>query len=287
MNGKYNLKLAACIFIMILTFPIAASAGLVERDGHKRARIAECFNDSAAQLLLLQFDSPFRDIGATPPAWQTLMSATPQDIANLDDTLVISAYDMIVTGDMEYAKKLEERGVVRQITPVWNERIILVGPIDRTGEMSGLSAGDILKKVHAGGDLFFSLLTDKRSIEVESELWRTAGVDYPQDGKGYVETGRDPVSALMQVGDERGFMLVGEASFALYIDAERFEPSITKMADTEYFRTSAACLLENSGFRKDRAADARKYIEWFTGADAEKIITSFSIGGINPFSSVK
>ena len=76
---------------------------------------------------------------------------------------------------------------------------------------------------------------------------------------------------------------MGEASFAQYTQAERFEPVLVKIAPTDHFRDTYACLAENSGFRKIRAADAAKYMEWLQGASAAKIISDFSIGGTNPF----
>jgi ABC-type tungstate transport system permease subunit len=286
MGKKHNLKFAAFVIVIVLALHGTASAGLVEPDGHKRTRIAECVNDSPAQMLLLQFDSPLREIGATPPAWQTLPSDTPQDYEALNDVLVIGAYDMIITGDPDYAQSLVERGIVRKTVPVWKERIILVGPMGRE-DMKGLPAAEIMRRVFSGDELFFSLLMDKSVMDAESVLWKASGIEYPHEGKGYVETGRDSVSALMQVGDERGFTLIGEASFSLYLDSERFEPSIEKLADTEYFKTGMVCLTENSGFRKFRTADAEKYIDWFASPEAEKVISSFFIGGTAAYSQAK
>jgi len=284
MGITHKFTLYILVSAMIMARCAAASAGLVEQDGFKRARIAECFNNSASQMLLLQFDSPLRNAGTAPPAWQTLPSETPDDFQKLDDILVISAYDMIITGNCDYAEDLRKRGIVREVTPLWKERFILVGPVGRESELSGLGVPEIMKRIHAGEELFFSMLNDISAREAENELWNASGVSDPQHGKGYVETGRDSVAALMQAGDERGFMLVGEASFALYADAERFDPALTKISDTDYCRTSVVCVLENSGFRKDRAANAAKYAEWFASPEAKKIISSFSLGGINPFS---
>jgi ABC-type tungstate transport system permease subunit len=87
----------------------------------------------------------------------------------------------------------------------------------------------------------------------------------------------------MQAGDEGGFALVGEGSFAQYVESERYEPALVKIADTDYFRVTYACLVSDAGFRRNRADDSAKYMEWFQGPDAGEIIAGFSIGGLNPF----
>jgi len=131
--------------------------------------------------------------------------------------------------------------------------------------------------------LFFSLLSDGFARKAEDELWKLASAVKIGENRGYVETSRDAVSALMQAGDEGGFVLVGEGSFAQYAESERYAPALVKIADTDFFRITYACLMSNAGFRRNRADDAAKFMEWFQGPDAGEIIAGFSIGGLNPF----
>ncbi|MDR2779695.1 MAG: hypothetical protein LBB28_01055, partial [Synergistaceae bacterium] len=95
------------------------------------------------------------------------------------------------------------------------------------------------------------------------------------------------LSALLQAGDEGAFMLICEGPYAQYVDSERFEPALVKMADTDYFRTTYACLTSNSRFRKLRAEGAEKFLEWILSPEGNKAISGFSIGGQNPFIPVR
>ncbi|MDR1650590.1 MAG: hypothetical protein LBR87_02245 [Synergistaceae bacterium] len=284
MKKSAYLLLCVSVAAAVLNCRAAGGADLSGQGPLRRVRIVECLNAPAAQMLLLQLDIRLRDMGPDEPAWRSLPSKTAGDREKLEDVFEIGVYDMIFTSDMDYANRLKERGIVRSVTPVWKERVILAGPESASAWTQGMSAAEIMKKAHGDEEYFFSLLTDGSSLAAESALWEDAGVSYPGDNKRYVETGRDPVTALMQAGDERGFILVGESSFAQYTEAERFEPPLAKLADTEYFRVTAVCMAENSGFRKYRTEQAEKYLEWCRGPEAKEIISSFSIAGVSPFS---
>jgi tungstate transport system substrate-binding protein len=146
-----------------------------------------------------------------------------------------------------------------------------------------MEASDIMKKAADDNVLFFSRITDDWARNAEDVLWKKAGVDTLTENSGYVETSRDDLSALMQAGDEGAFMLAGEGSYAQYVDLERFEPALIKIADTEYFRVEYACLTSNSGFRKLRSEGAEKFLEWLLSPEGKSEISGFSIGGFNPF----
>ncbi|MDR0764508.1 MAG: hypothetical protein LBE65_02825 [Synergistaceae bacterium] len=231
----------------------------------------------------MAFDSPLGGIGTVPPSLTTLPSETPEDLKNLEDAFVMANFDIIITGNGAYADFLLNRGMVKRPVPLWREKIILAGPAEGFATLSGLDAVSAIGKIFEGNNLYFSLLADDRVREAETALRESAGVGDGASYPGYVETSRDDLSALFQAGDEGAFILVGEASFAQYVEAESFEPALVKIAPTGHFRDTYACFTESAGFRRIRAADAAKYMEWLRSSAAAKIISGFTIGGTNPF----
>ncbi|MDR1472028.1 MAG: hypothetical protein LBS75_05840 [Synergistaceae bacterium] len=254
-----------------------------EPGAFRRVRIAECVNSPSAQLLLMKFAGEFSAMWESSPAWQTLPSETEADREALFDGMVIGAYDMIFTGDEEYARKLDDAGMLRGVYPIFRERVILVGPGDSAELPPGSSAGDIMRQIFAGGMLFFSPLGNKWILDAERAIWSGIGVKNPRENRQYVETGRDDVEALYQAEDEGGFTLTGEASFARYLDSSRGGLPLRRLSDTGMHRTSYLCLVSHSGFRKERAATADKYLEWLMGDGGREVMEDFKIGGIAPF----
>jgi ABC-type tungstate transport system permease subunit len=273
-------KLVACVLLSLLAGR-AFGAGVSE--DYNRVRIAECFNSPPSQFLLLGFAAPLGAIGTVPPLWKTLGFETPEDAERLEDTLAIAKFDIIITGNSAYAELLDKRGLVERLVPAYHETVILVGPAEMAPAMGRPDAPSAMKRIFSENRIYFSLLGDARVREAEADLMKSAGVSLDFTNQRYVETSRDDLSALFQAGDEGGFLLVGEASYAQYVEAERFEPQLVRIASTDYVRTTYACLLKNSGFRKIRSADAAKYMEWLRGEDARKLISDFRIGGMNPF----
>jgi ABC-type tungstate transport system permease subunit len=260
-----------------------ASAALAEElsdaDNYKRVRVMECANSPAVQLLLYRCGQSLAEIGSVPPAWQTLPAETVDDHEKLRDVMTTGVYDIIITSDEGYAKELLSRGLVRKAVPIFRERVVLAG---LARDLSGLGVAEIMKSIFDEKLLFFSRLSDKAIIDAENELWRLAGIDRPGESRGYVETGRDEAGALFQADEEGGFILAGEASFALYLGSTSSHV-LSSLSDTGYFRTTYACLTENFGFRKIRTEDAEKYMEWFAGEDGKNVVSTFSIGELNPF----
>jgi ABC-type tungstate transport system permease subunit len=222
-------------------------------------------------------------LGEEPPIWTTLPSSTVEDYEKLDDVGVIAFFDMMITSDREYAERLLERGLSSELVPVFRERLVLVGPAGMAPSLAGMSTDAILRKIFDEERLFFSPLSDRWIIESADALWASAGVENPGGNRGYVETGRDNVSALLQAGDENGFMLTGEASFAQYLDVQREEVYLAKLADTDYFRETIVCIMTNAGFRKERTRTARKYLEWLRSEEGQSEVGKFSMGGVAPF----
>ena len=275
-------KIFLTIILMFLGC-LPLHAGAPELEGFRRVRIAEVYNSPAAQLLIMRFDEPLSEIGDASPVWQTLPAETLSDVEKLGDIMTISYYDMIISGDADYAEFLKSRDLLNQSAVIWKERLILAGPAGKLAEMDGLSVPEIMSGISVRNDLFFSLLIDGFVRKAEAELWMFASEIEMGRNRGYVETSRDIVSALLQVGDEGGFVLVGEGSFAQYVESERFVPALVKIADTDYFRETHVCLISSAGFRRNRTDDAAKYMEWLQGPLSAEIITGFSIGGLIPF----
>ncbi len=134
--------------------------------------------------------------------------------------------------------------------------------------------------------LFFSSLNSGWLAEEEKKLWGRAGVSRPYDNRNYVESGHDDVGLLLQAEEEQGFALVGEASFAQYLDMLRDEPALAVFADTGVVRTTAVCLIVHSGYRKARAEIADRCADWLQSEAGAALIDSFSLGSVAPFRAV-
>ncbi|MDR1944237.1 MAG: hypothetical protein LBQ19_05385 [Synergistaceae bacterium] len=122
-------------------------------------------------------------------------------------------------------------------------------------------------------------------MRTELSLWKNAGIMNPEGNRQYVESSRDDVTALFQAGEEKAFVLIGEASFAQYSNTMQ-TPELEKIAGTGEYKSCFLCVVKGSAFKRARAEAAEGFAVWFSGNEAREIIRSFDIGGLKPFRPV-
>lgn len=274
------------IALLPLLFLSSARADAMDESVIRRVRIVECHNSPAAQLLLVWLGRTMEGLADYPPVWQTLQAASEEERENLNRASVIGIYDMLFSGSEEHVKNLGLQQLLRGACPLFEERLILVGPPDKASAMKDLGILDILKKISAEDHLFFNQYRIPWIDEATHTLFSQAGCD-PAGSSQFVEIGREYVDALIQAGDEGAFILTGEATFAQYHHLHRDEVPLVKLRDTGISRTSFVCLMANAGFRRERTATADKYFEWLVSEEAKRAIEEFEIGGIRPFKAVR
>ena len=272
------------LFLSIFLLPPEAES--VDDSVIRRVRIAECHNPPAAQLLLVWMGRAMEGLADDPPVWQTLQAASEEEHENLNRASVIGIYDMLFTGSEEHVRNLELQQLLRGACPLFEERLILVGPPDKVPAMKDLGILEMLKKISAEEHLFFNQYRIPWIDEATRSLFSQAG-GAPSDNSQYVEIGREHMDALIQAADEGAFILTGEATFAQYHVLQRDEERLVKLRDTGICRTSYVCLMANAGFRRERTATADKYFEWLASEEAKRAIEEFEIGGIRPFKAAR
>jgi ABC-type tungstate transport system permease subunit len=269
---------AACLFLFVSA---ASWAGVTVP--RAAVRIAECANSPASQLLLLRLAGLFDELDIGPVTWQTLKGDSADDIEESSKADVAGVFDIVFTGNPDLVSKLEQKGLLRASYPVFREELILAGPAASARQFSGLQGVEAMRKIFSEERVFFSLFKNKWSADSEAELWRKSRVEAPGTNRKYVESSKGDVEALVQAGDEGGFILLGEASFAQYLDSQGGDPMLVKISGTGIFKETRMCLISDAGFRKERTASADKYAERLLSPEGGDVVESFEMGGMNPF----
>ena len=272
------------LFLCVFLLPLKAESA--DESVIRRVRIAECHNAPPAQLLLVWMGRTMESLADHPPTWQTLQTTTEEEHEALNRASIIGVYDMVFTGNETHVRNLEHQQLLRGSCPLFEERLILVGPSDKVAEMKDLGILDMLKKISAEEYLFLNQYQTPWIDEAARTLFSQAGID-PVNNRQHVEIGREHMDALIQAADEGAFILTGEATFAQYHYLQRDEQRLVKLRDTGISRTSYVCLIANAGFRRERTATADKYFEWLASDEAKRAIEEFAIGDIRPFKAVR
>lgn len=272
----YRRRFVAAVQVLVFLSFLSTSSASSESIDVVKVRIADYGNGNVTRLLLLEAGRHLAELSRDIlPVWMTLDAPASSSS--------ITGFDMLITSDEEYLRKLQEGGVSMDCRPIFLDELILVGPGTAPLPKS-VPVEVVLRGIHAGGLPFFSLMRDEWVEACERNLWKRSGIGRPQENRSYVESGRDEVSALMQSSDEGAFLLVSESAFAAYQDAQRDAPNLSKFAGSGLFRTCYACVVQTGAkSRMKRRSGAALYAAWLESPAGRSFAEDFSLGGVNPF----
>jgi ABC-type tungstate transport system permease subunit len=278
-------KLIHALLVLLIIAPgVLGARASQAADYGGRLGVAEILARSPAHLLLFKLSASFPSGAGRNSVWTNI---SPNEEA-LAAAVSSSLCDVIFIDNEDALKKLEEAELLRETFPLFTEDIILAGPASMRETFAPMSADAAMKAVYDRGLKFFKLRHNVSVEGAEREMWRRAGVKEPWNNKQYIESSRDDVTALFQIGDEEAFALAGEASFGEYSASYRDGAPLVKMTAAGIKKTYYVCLTNISViYLPERAAAADKLAEWLRGDEAGNIISSFAIGGVKPFKTAK
>jgi tungstate transport system substrate-binding protein len=153
---------------------------------------------------------------------------------------------------------------------------ILVGPKeDPAGIKGSKSAVEAFKKLGEGKADFISRGDDSGTHQKEKEVWKAAGIT-PQ-GKWYIEAGQGMGPVLQMAFDKKGYALADRGTFLAY--EGKIDLVILCEGDKALFNPYGIIAVnpkKHPGVKYDLA---KKFVDYVTGPQGQKIIADFKING--------
>lgn len=192
----------------------------------------------------------------------------------------------LLTNDETLIDELTEKGLVRLSGVVMRNPLFLAGPGEDPAGALDLPPERAFARIAETGSLFISPLRGGWFTSVESKLWERAGVANPETLKGYVSSGRARLGAMMQAGDEGGYILTDSATFATYggafasgSSALRLISPLAGSFENRYFFV----IIERGALSGQGVQNAEALYEWLRSTHARQIISSYNLSGHHPF----
>jgi tungstate transport system substrate-binding protein len=151
---------------------------------------------------------------------------------------------------------------------------IIVGPKDDPAGVKGTkSAVEAFMKLAEGKTDFISRGDDSGAHQKEKEIWKAAGVT-PQ-GKWYVEAGQGMGPALQMAFDKKGYTLADRGTFLAY--EGKLDLGILLEGDKALFNPYGIIAVNPKKHPTAKYDLAKKFIDYVTGPEGQKIIADFKI----------
>jgi len=153
---------------------------------------------------------------------------------------------------------------------------ILVGPKeDPAGIKGSKSAVEVFKKLAEGKADFISRGDDSGTHQKEKEIWKSAGIT-PQ-GKWYIEAGQGMGPVLQMAFDKKGYALADRGTFLAY--EGKTDLVIVFEGDKALFNPYGVIAVNPKKHPAAKYDLAKKFIDYVTGPEGQKIIAGYQING--------
>lgn len=240
-------------------------------------------HDSESSPLFLLLDQAF---SLSTDVYIDWYDAMPLERSVLLQRVAEGDADALLTNDATLVDALEEKGWARSVQTIMGNQLFLAGPEADPASASGLPLKEAFHRIAETNSFFISPLRGGWFTVVEAGLWRAAGVADPEALKGYISSGRNRLAAMIQAGEEGGYILTDPATFAVYEASSRGQPSSLKAIssrtegpDNRYFLV----VIERGIPGSQRFKNAEVLSDWLASDQAKKIISDYALSGHHPF----
>jgi tungstate transport system substrate-binding protein len=194
------------------------------------------------------------------------------------------AIDMARRGDADvlfvHDKVAEEKFVAdgfaaKRIEVMYND-FILVGP---KADPAGTKGNDIvaaLKKVATSNAPFVSRGDKSGTHAAELRFWKMTDTD-ANKGSGYKECGCGMGPAL-NIGASSGAYVLADRGTWLNFK-NRADMTVLVEGDKRLFNQYGVMLVSAAKHPQVKTAEGQKFVDWVTGAEGQKVIADYKIGG--------
>jgi len=153
---------------------------------------------------------------------------------------------------------------------------IIVGPKNDPAKIKETkTAVDAFKRLGEGKADFISRGDDSGTHQKEKELWKAAGIK-PQ-GRWYIEAGQGMGPVLQMAFDKKAYALADRGTFIAY--EGKLDLVTVSEGDRALFNPYGIIAVNPKKHPKVKYDLAKKFIEYVTGPEGQKVIADFKLNG--------
>jgi len=182
-----------------------------------------------------------------------------------------------------HAKAAEEKflgeGFSKQRKPVMYNDFVLIGPkSDPAGVAGGKDIAAALVAIQAKKAPFVSRGDKSGTHMAELALWKTSGIDLEKArGDWYREIGQGMGAALNTASAMGAYVLADRGTWLSF--KNRGELVVSVEGDKRLFNQYGVMVVNPDKFPHVKAKEAQAFVDWITGAEGQKAISGYKIGG--------
>lgn len=153
---------------------------------------------------------------------------------------------------------------------------VIVGPKNDPAKIKGAkTAVEAFKRLAEGKADFISRGDDSGTHQKERELWKAAGIK--PEGRWYIEAGQGMGPVLQMAFDKKAYALADRGTFIAY--EGKLDLVILSEGDKALFNPYGIIAVNPKKHPKVKYDLAKKFIDYVTGPEGQKVIADFKVHG--------
>ncbi len=194
------------------------------------------------------------------------------------------ALKLAEAGDVDvvfvHARKLEDRFVaggygVDRRDVMYNDFVVLGPPSDPAGIRNAGTASEAFRRIAAAKSLFVSRGDESGTHQKEKEIWRTAGI--APEGGWYREAGQGMGEVITMATQKQGYTLADRGTWIAF--RKKSDLVVLHQGDPMLRNPYGVIAVNPARHAAAKYGLARRFIEFVTGEEGQRIIGGYRIDG--------
>lgn len=178
-------------------------------------------------------------------------------------------------------KKFVDSGFGTDRQEIMYNDFVIIGPEADPAGIKGQSIVDALKTLKTKEGIFVSRGDNSGTNKKEISLWKAAQLPVPEKEKWYVQAGQGMLATINIAAERGGYTMTDRGTYIKYEDNLKGNPPLKILVekDAVLLNQYSVIAINKNHCGNAKYDNAKQFIEWITGAEAQQLIKDFKLLG--------
>ena len=178
-------------------------------------------------------------------------------------------------------KLFVEKGYGVDRTEVMYNDFVIIGPPGDPAKIKGMKVAEAMKAIAEAGIIFVSRGDNSGTHKKEISLWQAAGMPIADKADWYIQTGQGMIKTIAVAEERDGYTMTDRGTYIKYAANKKGNPPLTILVegDASLFNQYSVLAVNPKRCESVQYDLARKFAEWITSPEIQKVIADFRLLG--------
>jgi tungstate transport system substrate-binding protein len=189
--------------------------------------------------------------------------------------------DILMVHAPDAEKKFVAEGFGVDRREIMYNDFVIIGPANDPAGIKGKSIKEAMSMLETKQAVFTSRGDNSGTHQKELALWEAAGRPVPEKQSWYVQTGQGMLATINIAAERNGYTMTDRGTYIKYEDNLKGNPPLKILVegDAPLLNQYSVIAVNPKHCAKVKYDAAEQFINWITGADAQKLIKDFKLLG--------